>query len=57
MSEKTSTYYKCTRWGDKTMKPTYQRFEALVDALMMAIQAKSEHRSLKKGKNNDYKNI
>ena len=27
------------------MKPTYERFEALVDALMMAIEAKSEYRS------------
>ena len=27
------------------MRPTYERFEALVDALMMAIEAKSEYRS------------
>lgn len=27
------------------MKPTYERFEALVDALMMAIEAKSEYKS------------
>ena len=27
------------------MKPTYERFAALVDALMMAIEAKSEYRS------------
>ena len=29
----------------ETMKPTYERFEALVDALMMAIEAKSEYKS------------
>ena len=31
--------------GGYAMKPTYERFAALVDALMMAIEAKSEYRS------------